>query len=116
MSNDYSLIPCNHAPVPRKEAKGNTMDKKAILKALKERGFNFSIVADALKVKPRTVIAVCDRDTTSRRVAQAVAKSINKDIKDVFPDVVSYHRDTPHNEVRKRERIQKVTELRSLVA
>lgn len=92
------------------------MNKKEIRDALKKKGLNFTIVADALEVKPRTIIAVCDRTCTSRRLGKAIAKALGKNVKDVFPDVSSYHLDTPHHVVRKKDRERKVQQLRSLVA
>ncbi len=92
------------------------MDKKEIQLALKAKELNFSMMAEALGVKPKTVISVTERTTRSRRVAQALAKAIEQPIKKVFPDIPEYHTNTPVSEIKRTERKQKVDALRELVA
>ena len=75
------------------------MQSDDILKALKSKNLNYSLVADALgDVKPPHVSAVARRKAQSLRVATALAKAIGKTVKTVFPDMPAYHDKPSRNE------------------
>lgn len=85
------------------------MERADILKNLKEKNLNFSIVADALKVAPGHVSAVAGRKATSKRVAEALAKAIGQPLSEVFDDMPEYH------DAVVKPRAERVANLRELV-
>ena len=89
------------------------MRSHEILAALKTENLNFSIVAEAIKVSPQYVSRVAARKETSYRIANALAKSINKEITVVFPDVEAYQKPP---QTRKKDRADKLVKLRQVIA
>lgn len=89
------------------------METHEIKEALKSKGLNYSIVADALGVSPQHVSRVASRRHLSYRVAKALAKSLGKDITEVFPDVPDY--ESPPVP-KKKERAAKVAAVRRVIA
>lgn len=71
------------------------MDSRDILSSLKSVGINFSIVAEAIGVSTNMVSSVAARKSTSRRVAHAIARAIDKPIEQIFPDKPEYHAVVP---------------------
>jgi len=67
------------------------MDTDQIKKELAAKGFDFSMVANALDKSPSLVSKVAARKARSRMVAEALAKAIQRPIEEVFPDVPAYH-------------------------
>jgi len=86
------------------------MKRADILKNLNEKNLNFSIVAEALDVAPGHVSAVAGRKATSKRVADALAKAIDKPLDEVFDDVPEYH------VAAIKPRSERVASLKELVA
>ena len=66
------------------------MKSQEIKQAIKAKGYTLSMLADALDVNLATVSGVVCGHTQSRRIAEAIAKLIEKPIYVVFPDVDSY--------------------------
>jgi hypothetical protein len=66
------------------------MDYETIKTQLRKKGYSMSMIADALDCTPVNVHQVCKGSNNSYRVANAVATVLDKEIKDVFPDVESY--------------------------
>ena len=48
------------------------------------------MIGEALAVNANVVSGVCYRRTTSKTVAEGIAKAIGKPVTEVFPDVESY--------------------------
>lgn len=67
------------------------MQPDEIKQALAEKGYTIEVISSVLKRNRHTVSSVIRRKTTSRAIALAISKAIDKDIKDVFPDMTSYH-------------------------
>lgn len=82
-----------------------------IKKALYARGYDQSMLAEVLGVSPGLVSKVIQRKAKSFRVARAVARVIEKDVLDVFPELASVR------EVEKTtERTAKLEKLRATLA
>lgn len=81
------------------------MDANEIKNELYRRGFNLNMLAEALSCSSSLVSKVISRKARSRRVALAIAKSINLDILDVFPEL---------RQVRSTDRAQRESKLREL--
>tara|TARA_B110000211_G_scaffold54451_2_gene60381 strand:- start:1335 stop:1604 length:270 start_codon:yes stop_codon:yes gene_type:complete len=67
------------------------MDYETIKIELSNKGYSMSMIATALKCSPVNIHQVCKRANRSYRVANAIAVVLDKEIKDIFPDVESYH-------------------------
>lgn len=88
------------------------MDTDQIKKELSARGFDFSMLAQALGKSPSLISKVAARKARSRAVADALAKALNKPVEQVFPDVTEYH-SAP---LTKAEKQKKQRELAALLA
>ncbi|WP_105198980.1 helix-turn-helix domain-containing protein [Pseudoalteromonas sp. T1lg10] len=87
------------------------MNATEIKQALIKKGYSLSIVASVLGVSLAHVSSVVNRHTTSNRIAAAIAKVIEKDVNEVFPDVDAYK-----NRGQARiDREQKCQELQQLL-
>jgi len=85
------------------------MQSQEILKILKTKNLNYSLVAEALgNISPPHVSAVARRKAQSLRVAKAIAKAVGEPIEQVFPDMPSYH--------TKESRKERVAKLRKELA
>ena len=80
-----------------------TMDSQKIKMELAQRGFDFSMLANALGKSPSLVSKVAARKARSRVVAEAIAKALELPVADVFPDIESYRVPAPHTPNRKRK-------------
>ena len=89
------------------------MEAEAIKQALHDKGFTFAMIGEALSINSNVVSGVCYRRTTSKQVAEAVAKALGKPVTDVFPDVESYQRARLPSG---RDRAAKKAELLQLLA
>lgn len=88
------------------------MDKKQIKKELAKRGFDYSMLADALNKSPSLISKIVGRKAKSRPVANAIAKVLGMDIKEVFPDVEEYHTEArPANEAEREKRLSNLKSL-----
>lgn len=58
---------------------------------LNQRGYSIALLAEVLKKTPVAVGAVINRKLIAKPTAESISKAIGKDIKEVFPDVPSYH-------------------------
>lgn len=67
------------------------MDRDQIKQELKANGCSFAIIAKVLDKAPSQVSAVASGSQTSREIAEAIAKALEKPIKTVFPNTTSYH-------------------------
>lgn len=82
-----------------------------IKNALYARGYDQSMLAEVLGVSPGLVSKVIQRKAKSFRVARAVARVIEKDVFDVFPELASVR------EVEKAtKRTAKLEKLRATLA
>ncbi|WP_027670067.1 helix-turn-helix domain-containing protein [Rheinheimera baltica] len=68
------------------------MEATAIKQALYDKGYSFAMIGEALDVNANVVSGVCYRRTTSKGVATAIAKVLEKPVTEVFPDVDSYRK------------------------
>ncbi|GAB2927595.1 hypothetical protein [Rheinheimera gaetbuli] len=68
------------------------MEATAIKQALYAKGFSFAMIGEALGKGANVVSGVCYRRTTSKDVATAIAKVLDKPVTEVFPDVESYRK------------------------
>ena len=79
------------------------MDSQKIKMELAQRGFDFSMLANALGKSPSLVSKVAARKARSRVVAAAIAKALERPIAEVFPDVASYQVPAPSAPDRKQK-------------
>lgn len=86
------------------------MDKKQIKMELGQRGYDLSMLAEAINKSPSLVSKVLSRQARSKRVAEAVASILEKNIAEVFPDVPEYQHQIP---AKTQERAARVEELRA---
>jgi ribosome-binding protein aMBF1 (putative translation factor) len=87
------------------------MDSKQIKKELAARGFDFSMLAEAIDKSPSLVSKVASRKATSRLVAVAIAKALERPVADIFPDVDAYHHASSSDEERKKKQRELVALL-----
>ena len=87
------------------------MESKQIKKELAARGYDFSMLAQAIEKSPSLVSKVASRKATSRFVAAAIAKALEKSIHDVFPDVEAYHTGVVNSDERKQKQRELVALL-----
>lgn len=85
------------------------MDKKQIKTELGKRGYDLSMLAEAIHKSPSLVSKVLARQARSRVVAIAVARALEKKVEEVFPDVPEYQNQVP---VESSERAAKIETLR----
>ncbi|WP_417665544.1 helix-turn-helix domain-containing protein [Pseudidiomarina sp.] len=88
------------------------MDSKQIKKELMRRGFDFSMIAEALGKSPSLVSKVASRKARSQPVALAISKALGEDIEVVFPDVEAYHQKPLTSEQRKQKQRELVALLK----
>jgi hypothetical protein len=89
------------------------MEAEAIKQALRDKGFTFALIGEAIEVNANVVSAVCYRRTISGKVAKAVAKALDKSVAEVFPDIPSYGQPSlPRGAAREA----KAAELQQLLA
>jgi transcriptional regulator with XRE-family HTH domain len=67
------------------------VDVDRIREQLRSRGYNFTQIANVLKVTPNHVSAVARRVRQNHKVAIAIATALEKPVERVFPDVPMYH-------------------------
>lgn len=89
------------------------MDSKQIKKELMRRGFDFSMIAEALGKSPSLVSKVASRKARSQPVALAIAKALDMEIDEVFPDIDAYHQQPMTAEQRKQKQRELVALLKS---
>ena len=88
------------------------MESKQIKKELAARGFDFSMLAEAIDKSPSLVSKVAARKATSRYVAVAIAKALELSVVEVFPDVEAYHYVPTSDEERKQKQRELVALLK----
>ncbi|WP_462171111.1 helix-turn-helix domain-containing protein [Pseudoalteromonas xiamenensis] len=87
------------------------MKSDEIKQAVANKGYTLSMIAEALGLDLSSVSGVVCGHTKSKRVAEAVAKIIEKPVHEVFPEV-DYSRPKV---VRGDERKQSVSQLRAFL-
>lgn len=87
------------------------MDSKQIKMELAARGFDYSMLAEAIDKSPSLVSKVASRKATSRFVAAAIAKALEKSVTEVFPDVDAYRVTLVSDEERKQKQRELVALL-----
>jgi hypothetical protein len=92
------------------------MDSKAIRQALIARGFTYALIAEQSGIHATTISSTVNRTTTSYPAASAVAKCLSKSIKEVFPDVSSYHNGIRRLKLDETQKKQKAAEIAQLLA
>jgi len=80
------------------------MDRDQIKQELKAKSCSFAIIAKVLDKAPSQVSAVANGSQTSREIAEAIAKALDKPIKTVFPKTTSYH--APLIAISKSEQVE----------
>lgn len=88
------------------------MESKQIKKELAARGFDFSMLAEAIDKSPSLVSKVAVRKATSRYVAVAIAKALELSVVEVFPDVEAYRYAPTSDEERKQKQRELVALLK----
>jgi len=89
------------------------MDKNQIKKELASSGYDLSMVAEALDKSPSLISKVLARQAKSRFVAEAIARVLDRDVTEIFPDVPEYQTAVP---VSDQQRKKKVSELKNLLS
>lgn len=92
------------------------MDSKAIRQALIARGFTYALIAEQSGINATTLSSIVNRTTTSYPAALVIAKCLGKTIKDVFPDVPSYHNGIRRLKLDDAQKRQKGAEIAQLLA
>ncbi len=87
------------------------MDYKEIHEALKQKGLNWSICAEAFGRSASHIMNVAARRAGSKHVAIKLSKAIGKPISTVFPDVPSYY-----EEEKERSRQTKISALKAALS
>jgi Ner family transcriptional regulator len=90
------------------------MNATEIKAAIRQKGFSSALIAETLKTSPNAVSGVINRHTTSKRIAAAIAKIIDKPVTEIFPDVITYT--DPAHIKNEKMRTQKGKELAMLLA
>lgn len=85
------------------------MDKNQIKTELGKRGYDLSMIAEAIHKSPSLVSKVIARQARSRTVALAVSSALEESIEAVFPDVPEYQNQVP---LESAERTAKIESLR----
>jgi len=83
------------------------MKYSQIHQALKDEGFSWVSVAEALGCSGQHVMNVCSRRVESPRIGKAVALLIDKDVAEVFPDKPRYTED------KKADRKAKISDAKA---
>ncbi|EGN76360.1 hypothetical protein A28LD_0096 [Idiomarina sp. A28L] len=87
------------------------MDRNQIKKALSEKGYDFSMLAEVMERSPSLVSKVAARQAKSRLIANAIAKVLGRDIREIFPDVVEYHHPKATNNSEREQRKDQLAKL-----
>ena len=61
------------------------MNSEKIYQELNKRGYNASIIAEAINVLPQSVAVVIRTGKGSKRIATAISAAMDKKLEDVFP-------------------------------
>ena len=77
------------------------MTKDKIYKALHSQNISASMIADAIQISHQAVCDVIAKGHGSRRVAEAVAKLLDKPLTEVFPYYMANH--SQHYRANKRQ-------------
>lgn len=67
------------------------MDKEEIKASLRKHGCSFMTIATVLGKHHLSIARVASRTTTSKPIATAIAKAVDRPIEKVFPDKPEYH-------------------------
>ncbi|CAM4174626.1 helix-turn-helix domain-containing protein [Pseudoalteromonas byunsanensis] len=89
------------------------MKPNEIKQAIAEQGYTLSMIAEVLEVNLSNVSGVVCGHTQSKRVADFIAKIIDKPTEEVFPNVTSYARPKV---LRGMARQQGIAQLQQLLA
>ncbi|RUO21176.1 transcriptional regulator [Aliidiomarina iranensis] len=87
------------------------MDRNQIKKALAEKGYDFSMLAEVMERSPSLVSKVAARQARSRLIANAIAKILGMGIRDIFPDVPEYHHPKAATNSEREQRKLQLAEL-----
>ncbi|GLX86346.1 hypothetical protein tloyanaT_25990 [Thalassotalea loyana] len=90
------------------------MNGTEIKAEIRQKGYTLALIAETLKTNPPAVSGVINRHTTSKRIASAICKILDKPLSEVFPDVPTYV--DPANERNKANKEAKRQELETLLA
>ncbi len=87
--------------IVKKQTKNDVMTPEEIQVALKRKGFNYSMIAEATNVTPAHVRNVAKKIFISRRVAKAIAAAVERPFDKVFPE---YAEKTPRGRSERRKK------------
>lgn len=73
------------------------MDYKEIHEALKQKGLNWSICAEAFNCSASHLMNVAARRAGSKHIATKLSKVLGKPVNKVFPDVPTYFEEKNHD-------------------
>lgn len=85
-----------------------------ILKAIRDKGYTLTLIAEVSGTSLGTASGVVHRHTTSKKIATNICKVIGKPLTEVFADVPTYT--NPAYITSKREKEEKRAELQQLLA
>lgn len=85
------------------------MNSEKIYQELNKRGYNASIIAEAINVLPQSVAVVIRTGKGSKRIATAISSAMDKKLEDVFP----FYREKAN---KKAHRQQRATSLKEKIS
>lgn len=87
------------------------MNKDEIYKQLKDKGLNFSMIAESLDVSKQAVHRVISNGKGSKRIATAIAEVCDCSLEDIFP---FYAKRMEEKSLRKQQQIALNERLKKL--
>ena len=76
------------------------MNSEKIYQELNKRGYNASIIAEAINVLPQSVAVVIRTGKGSKRIATAISAAMDKKLEDVFP----FYREKANKKAHRQQR------------
>ena len=76
------------------------MNSEKIYQELNKRGYNASIIAEAINVLPQSVAVVIRTGKGSKRIAIAISAAMDKKLEDVFP----FYREKANKKAHRQQR------------
>jgi hypothetical protein len=92
------------------------MDSLSIRQALISRGFTYVLIAEQSGINATTISSAVNRTAVSFPAATAVCKCLGKSMKEVFPDVESYHSGVRRPKLNEDQKKQKAAEIAALLS
>lgn len=84
------------------------MDADKIINSLSRKGFSQTLIADVLECSPSLISKVIHRKATSVRIAQAIAKLLQRPVLQVFPEYELLLQARIDSDDDKKQRIRKL--------